>query len=183
MKNNFQTLFAKRLVVILLGFTALVGCKGIPNAYLGLYKDSSRQVELELSTYEAKLRLADGRKLSAKLEEMKFELLIKGQRALYARPNGRNEDLVEIFMVDPNLSTRQEANGLIWYESEIVYTLVNSKDESAAKNISLAHCQRGMVLLDLATNRIRIGCPENPDRFELTKTRDDSRNDDEHGGP
>lgn len=180
MKFEMSSLLKSMIAVA--GLVATVGCKGIPNAYLGEYQDSNRQVKLELDTYEGTLRFADGRKVSAKLEELKYDLLKDGKRALYARPSSRDEKMIEIFLVQPNMSTRQEGGGLLWYESEIVFSLINSKDDNAAKNITLVHCQRGVVLLDTQTQRVQLGCPEGPERIDLKKTKDGGRRDDDWPG-
>lgn len=169
-------MLARKMLVSIVSIAALLisGCKGVPNAYLGEYQDSTGNVRVELSSTEGTIRLADGRRITSKLEELKFDLLKEGKRALYARENSRVSDLIEIFMIEPNMSTRQESGGLIWYNAEIIFSMIKDKDATAAKNLTLVHCIQGTVLLDTVTSRIQLGCPANPERIELKKTRDQS---------
>lgn len=171
LKQNIFT-WIQRLSMAGLTLGLLAGCRGIPNEYTGEYEDSTRRVKLELSSYEGTIQFADGRSFNAKLEDLNYEKMKDGKRAIYARPNSKNQDLVEIFMVEPDLSSKQESQGLTWFQSEIVYSMIDTKNASASRSITLVHCRQGVVMLDRQSQQVQLGCPENPERITLQKTRD-----------
>lgn len=148
-----------------------VACGKIPEAYRGTFEDRDQGVKLTLGGGEGTLESTrDGRKLEAKAEDLTFEGLTEGKPGIYVSTNPSNERMMDVYWVNPNLPTKQAVEGFVWYQSEVIYTIMDAKREEKVPNIQLIHCRDGMVMLDLATKRMQLGCPAGPVNYNAVRT-------------
>lgn len=146
-----------------------VACGKIPEAYRGKFEDREQGAKLELTGTEGKLETKDGRVLESKAEDMSFEALSEGKQGIFVSTNPSNENMVDVFWVNPNLASKQAVEGFVWYQSEVIYTVMDTKREEKVPNIHLIHCRDGMVMLDMATKRMQLGCPEGPINYNMIR--------------
>ena len=154
------------LATILLATSS--ACGVIPSEYRGKYQDSNG-ARLELKSRKGVFQDASGRKIVAKADDLKFENLLKGEAGIYVSPNTVSGDKLELYWVNPAIETRQEAEGLVWFNSEIIYTLFDMNQKEKVSEIEFYHCGDGTVLLDTAQKLWQIGCPANPDFYRLVR--------------
>lgn len=155
---------------LLIALVVTAGCKGVPQAYQGEFEDKTNNIHLELAWNKAAISMS-GRNIENKLAEFKIEDLQAGKAQVYAREHAANKDLIELFWVLPNMSTKQEGGGMTWYEAEIFVSLADANLQSVTE-LKLLHCARGMVLIDTVTSQSQIGCPGSADHWSLKKTKD-----------
>lgn len=148
---------------------ALSACSKIPSAYRGNFKDNSSGAKLELNSGSGKMTFADGRVLDSDASELTYQDLITGKGGIFVRENPFNHAMVEGFWVNPNLATKQTAQGLTWFQSEVIYLLLNSELKDKVPGISFLHCTNGTVILDDLTKTFEAGCPASHDTFDMVR--------------
>ncbi len=160
--------FVKVMMAVAVALVA-VGCGKIPSAYQGEFVDAASGVKLKLGGSDGELVFADGRKLEAKADDHKFENIKEGKPGIFLGQNTRNGNLVDIFWLNPNLTTRQEVEGFVWYTSEVLYTIVDSKREDKVPSVQFFHCTDGQVMLDMTTQQMQMGCPAGPKVYTFVR--------------
>ncbi len=151
------------------GAATFGACGVIPHAYQGNFVDDATGAKLELKSGEGTLTTANGRVVPAKADRLTFEKLQKGEPGIYAQVNEDSKNLLEVYWIAPRPATRQEAGGLIWLETEALYTLMNLKEKDEIGNFEVSHCENGTVLLDPSTKRWQIGCPAGVLRYQFRR--------------
>ena len=165
--NSRNQLFALSFLVGLLSVAS--GCGVIPHAYQGKYVDDGNGVKLELKTSEGMLQLASGRTLQTKAENLSFDKLQQGIAGIYVILNPASKDILEIHWISPRAETRREEGGLIWFESEVLYSFLDLNSRDTVDSLALVHCENGTVLLDPPTKRWQIGCPAGALTYQLRR--------------
>lgn len=153
----------------------VVGCGKIPSAYQGEFVDAAAGVKLKLGGADGELVFADGRKLEAKADDHKFEIIKEGKQGIFLGQNPRNDKLIDFFWLNPNLATRQEVEGFVWYTSEVLYTIVDTKREEQVPSVQFFHCMDGHVMLDLTTQQMQMGCPAGPKQYTFVRGKSDEK--------
>ncbi len=158
------------VVNLILGAAVILlttACGKIPKAYQGDFVDAATGTTLKLESNEGTLKAADGTELKGKAEDADFDALLDGKPAIYLSTLPGNN--VDVFWVVPNLSTRQEREGRVWYVSDIIYMQMNSKQESQVNNLTMFRCKNGQVSLDKSTKEFVPGCPAAPQYFNMVR--------------
>ena len=163
MKNvKAKVLFALALLA--------AGCVKIPPAYYGVFNDNQRGAQLVLGQNKAELTLPGGRKVKAKAEDLTFSDLWQAKGGIYDTED-KSSGMIEVYFVNPVAGTRQEQAGFSWFTSEVLYTYFAAGERNQVPQIQVVHCTNGTVLLDQATQRIQVGCPEGPVTYNLARVR------------
>ncbi|MEK6704194.1 MAG: hypothetical protein AABZ06_00225 [Bdellovibrionota bacterium] len=157
-----------RLIGLAIFSAAAIGCGVIPSAYRGKFQDNAKGAVLELKAGDGMLMLAGGSVMESKAKNLKFEQLMKGQQGIYVSENPAVDGALDVYWVNPDVTTKQQDGDLAWYKSEVVYTVLNVKVK-AVDEIELLRCQDGTILLDLPTKRWQVGCPANPEYYKFQR--------------
>ena len=157
----------------LLGAVVLstAACGKIPSAYQGDFADSAQGAKLTLGGDSGKLTTSDGRELEAKADDLTFDKLQEGSTGIYLSKNSANDQLTDVYWIAPNMATKQTGGGLVWFTSEVIYTIMDAKRSDKVPNIEFFHCKDGMVILDSNTKRFQLGCPAGPVRYNMVRTK------------
>ena len=158
------------VVNLILGAAVILlttACGKIPKGYQGDFVDAASGATLKLESNEGTLKTADGRELKGKAEDQDFGALLEGKPAIYLSSLQGNN--VDVFWLVPNMSTRQEAAGYVWYTSEVIYTQMNAKQDSQVPSISFFRCTDGHVMLDKSTKEMTLGCPAGPQIMNMVR--------------
>jgi hypothetical protein len=142
-------------------------CGKIPKGYQGEYTDAASGATLKLEASEGTLKTSDGRELKGKAEDADFDALLQGKQAIYLSELKNNN--VDVFWLVPNMATRQESAGYVWFVSEVIYTQMNAKQEEKVGGINFFHCKDGHVMLNTATKEMNLGCPAGPAVFNMIR--------------
>lgn len=157
-----------QLVLIVAMALSAVACGKIPSKYKGKYLDAATGTTLELTSSEGILTMPT-KTLTAKISKVDVQALSAGTPGIYTRVDEADEDYMEIFWIDPYVNGRKEEAGLLWMNSEVVYTKINTKNKEAAKRLKVLHCDQGLVMIDTVTGSWNGGCPEDADEFDMVK--------------
>ncbi|HAR41715.1 MAG TPA: hypothetical protein DCS07_03660 [Bdellovibrionales bacterium] len=149
-----KTLF----VAMILGSLGLTACGKVPSGYKGTFSDSSTGATVVLKGSKATFSDASGRKLEVKSIDFTYENLLLGRNGFFIHDHPSDLNLLEVFWLIPNAATRQDVGGLIWFESEIMYSLFQKETEDKLNAFDLVHCQAGTILLDPVRKNFQIGC-------------------------
>ena len=77
--------------------------------------------------------------------------------------------MTNVYWLNPNAASKQVVEGFVWYQSEVIYTIMDAKREDKAPGFQLVHCRDGMVMLDMASKRMQLGCPAGPVNYNLVR--------------
>lgn len=165
-----KTQIMKVLLTLSIAMTA-VGCGVIPSEYRGTFRDSASGTTLVLKAKGGVFTDAQGKSTKAKAQDLKFENLAKGQAGIYVSANSSDKNALEVFWIAPNMETRQEAVGVVWFQSEVIYSLLNMEQKGKASAIDIMRCEKGTVMLDMPNRRFEIGCGANPESFRLSRVK------------
>lgn len=157
--------------VLLLAAVVLstVACGKIPEAYRGKFQDTEKGATMELEASAGKLTLANGRVLEAKADDLSFDALAEGKSGIYVSANPADGRMMDVYWVNTNMATKQEVEGFVWYQSEVIYTLMDSKAKDKVPSIGFFHCTDGMVMLDRGAKRLQVGCPASPVTYRMIR--------------
>lgn len=158
---------------LLIGVVVLstVACGKIPSAYQGDFVDAAQGAKVSLGGDSGTLSTSDGRALEAKANDLNFDNLQEGKVGIYLSQNSANGNLTDVYWIAPNMATKQEAAGLVWFSSEVMYTIMDSKREDKVASIEFFHCKDGMVMLDTSTKRFQLGCPAGPLHYNMVRAK------------
>jgi hypothetical protein len=145
------------------------GCVLIPKEYRGEFVDAATGSSLLLKGKKGTLRTADGRDLALKVDAADFERVSSGEPGILVDSNPLQGNLLEAFWVNPDLSTLQQAGGLVWYNAEVLYSQFDQNLTQKVKTFDMFHCVHGAVTVDTLTRRWQIGCPAGPTRYHFTR--------------
>lgn len=132
--------------------------KNIPSSYQGYFEDKAQGAKLSLDVAKGEVILKDGRKITATINDLKFDDLAGGKAGIYLRSVDNDPERSEVFWIMPNKSTRQEQSGYVWMEAELLYTRLNFKNSKNVKTITMTHCTNGQLNLDLVSKIWMEGC-------------------------
>jgi hypothetical protein len=160
-----------KLVLLCAVVLTTVACGKIPSAYQGTFVDQEHGVKITLGSSDGTIETsADGRKFEAKAEEYSFDVLVEGKAALYVGVNPANQNMSDVYWINPNMATKQSVEGFTWYQTEVIYTILDTKREDKVPSIQFFHCRDGMMMLDMATKRVQLGCPAGPKNYNVVRT-------------
>ncbi len=77
---------------------------------------------------------------------------------------------MDVFWLSPNLTSRQEGGGKVWFNAEVLYTILSSEAKDKVNEVSLFHCQDGQVQIDTVTKNMQMGCPAHPTTYRMIRT-------------
>jgi hypothetical protein len=164
MEKLFSKLLGLGVLALLLG-----ACGGIPAAYQGQFQDESLGAQLKLGGAEGTFTEPSGMIIKTPAMALSFEALMKGKPGIYLRKNPMREDLIDIYWVQPQFSSKQEAGGLVWYPAEVYYTLVSKNQKEKVSSIKMVHSETGMITLEPATKSWQVGWPASPVEYNLRR--------------
>ncbi|MGZ3698239.1 MAG: hypothetical protein ACXWPM_02355 [Bdellovibrionota bacterium] len=147
-----------------------MSCGKIPSAYRGNFVDKASGVSLNLTSKDGTLTFADGRKLQAKADDLNFEALSLGKVGIFVRENSQDKDLTDVYWLNPNIASKQNQYGFVWYQSEVIYTIMDSKQKGKISSIQFVQCAEGEVMVDLNSKAIQLGCPAGSPSFDAVRT-------------
>lgn len=151
------------LTLIALGL-ANTSCKLLENLE-GTFRDSTGR-ELVLSSKLARFGSMAGA-AALKPQAISFELLLAGLQGCYV---DRRPDGVSLYFLTPDLSTRREEAGLVFYVTEVAYFVPAGTGGDKVSLIQGVHDTRGLVMLDSATKTWQIGWSEQPTVLSLSRS-------------
>jgi len=146
---------------------ALGACGAIPGAYRGNYQGSNGTI-LKLSGTKGRLT-TKSEIINSKVRPLAFEALSLGEPGIYVQPNPVNNKLLDIFWLRPKMNTRQEAGGMVWYTSEVYYSLFDANQKIKLDKIQLVYSDEGTVMLDVPTGTWQVGWPASPRNVTFTR--------------
>jgi hypothetical protein len=152
-----------------------MGCENLPSAYQGDFVDLASGAKLTLNGGDGVLHLADGRKLESRRDQFKFKNLKEGRPGIFVGRNTRNESLMDIFWVNPNLATREEVEGFVWFQSEILYTIADTRLKDKVSSVQFIHCTDGQMTLDATTRKLQLGCPAGAKNYMFVRKSGDDK--------
>ena len=159
--------FVKCLSVLSLVFV-LGACGAIPSQYRGSYQGSNGTI-LKLGGTNGVLT-SQREIIKSKAKPMEFQDLLEGLPGIYVRPNPTNPKLLDVFWLRPKMQTKQEGGGMVWYTSEIYYSLFDATQKKVKANtVRLIHSDEGSVMLDLQTGLFQVGWPASPREVVFTR--------------
>ena len=147
----------------------LTSCGVIPESYRGDFEDASAGIKVTLEANKGKMQFSDGQILESDASDLTFEQLLAGKAGIYVSKNPTNENLLDVFWIRPNLASRQESAGLVWYQSEVLYGLMDASRKDPVISVALVHCVDGGVMLDGPTQNWQVGCPAAPKNYQLSR--------------
>lgn len=165
LKTNIQVLLATALTL------SGVACNEIPKAYRGSFQDRATGTQLQLKASKGLITFTDGRSMQVKATALTFQGLSEGKTGIFVRPNPTHSQMTEMFWVNPRISTRQENQGFVWFESEVLYTLMDNRSKEQISSFDIISCTNGTVMLDTTTQELEVGCPSGPMTFSMERTK------------
>ncbi len=163
-----KKLFRNGLLLTVLAFM-LSACGGIPAAYQGEFRDDALGASMKLSGSEGIFTESDGLAIKTPAIALSFEALMKGKPGIYLRKNPVRQDLIDVYWIQPRFTERQEAGGLVWYPSEVYYTLVSKTQKQKVPSIKMIFSEEGMVTLEPGTKSWQVGWPAQPVEYNLRR--------------
>ncbi len=161
--------FKNTLALIAVVFTTVACGSKIPSAYQGNFADSKAGVKLALTDSKATMTFSDGRVLTGDAADLKYADLLAGKAGVFVRANAADASEQDVFWVNPNVATKQAQEGMVWYTSEVIYTLMNVQAKDKVPNIQFFHCLDGQILLDSTNQSFQLGCPAGPDNYNAVR--------------
>jgi len=149
----------------------LIGACGsnVPPSFRGQFVDARTGSKLELSSDSGTFTDSTGRVVKADKKQLDFEDLQKGKAGIYMRQNPVNKNLLELYWVQPNLATKEEAGGMEWFHAEVLYFRMDIRTEEKVDLITSVHSLEGVVTLDIPTKLWQIGWPAGSEVFEFKR--------------
>lgn len=164
-KWNLQSISQMALVAVVV---ALGACGEIPSAYRGYFRDNRNSTSLKMKANKGVLT-SPNEIIESKARALEFKHLLAGEAGIYVRANPTNEKLLDVFWIKPNMNTRQAAGGMVWYETDVYYSLFDARLKDKVSTIRLLHSGQGTVMLEEATELWQVGWPANPMEYEFTR--------------
>ncbi len=180
------------IVVALMVF--MVACNiSIPSGFRGDFVDQTRGVSIHLESSKAQI-VKEGRVIDGQAVEVDVAKMALGQPGIYLRDNPTNKNIVEMYWINPNAATRQEAAGVVWFESEVIYARFEKKMMAQASDrwvatgerganasrfisgskvgeFSMVHVMNGQLGVDVVTKTWQVGWPEKPQTYRFSRTK------------
>lgn len=144
----------------------------IPNEYQGLYREARTGATLKLEGTKATFVDADGRSLVANKSPLKFKELIKAKEGLFTRDNPLDKNLTEIYWVRPDSRSVQSAEGLTWYNAEVIHLRVRKDLHDKVQDIELVHSLNGSVILDTPSESVQVGWPAGTEILDMRRVQE-----------
>jgi hypothetical protein len=151
---------------------ALLGaCGGIPSAYQGNFRDESLGVDLQLGSSEGTLTDSQNPPIKTEAMALAFDALAKGKPGIYLRKNPAREDLIDIYWIQPRFQEKQEGGGLVWYPSDVYYTLVSTTQKEKVNELKMLRSDQGLVTLEPSTKAWQVGWPAHPTEYHFHRVK------------
>jgi hypothetical protein len=156
------------LVIIAVSFLS-VACGKVPSSYIGGFADPEKGATLKIEQNDWTFS-GGGRSLVSKSQDLKFEEIVQGKAGVYIQKNSLNDKILEVYWMNPNLASRFDGAGKVFFTGELIYTQLSSEAKDKVNEINLFHCATGGQLeLDTATQRILMGCPAGPTTYRMLR--------------
>lgn len=163
--------FTSTIVLIALAGMTLVACGEIPSSYQAEYQDKAQGVTFDLTGSAGELTLPGGRKIKSDQEDLKFEDVLAGTSGLYLQKNAVNSDILDVYWLIPNKTTKVEKDGFVWYQAEALFTFIDKNNDSKVSALDMEHCTDGLLMLNVQTKQVQMGCPAGAKVYHLVKTK------------
>lgn len=158
-----------RSLLPLISLLALVGCRGLPEAYQGVFFDKAKGVRLTLGSSSAVIEFRGGKKIEEDGQEISYENLVQGIGGLYVKPAGDDGGITDVYYVRPQKGTKRTEGGLVWYQAELIYTQMDTSRVAPVRELKIVQCSGGNVTVDTVAKRWQIGCPASPSNLTLKR--------------
>lgn len=140
---------------------------GIPKPYQGTFVDASNTTTMTIQKDSAALVTPDTN-ISAKVQKLSYDKLIGGQSGFFLRQKvGTN--LIEVFWITPDTTSRNEAGGIIYFTSDIVYIQLDPTVKDKVQLLTVIHSKAGSVMLDTVTKTWQAGWPAEVQELSLMR--------------
>ena len=172
MKTKATQNVMKSVIVAILSTLVLAGCgndnENVPKAYQGVFQDQSG-VRLDLTGNAAQLQV-EGKTLKEPVSPLTYDTLLAGTPGFYIYQANKDAKIMDVYMVTPDISTKKEAGGIIYYTTDIVYMQIDLSQQSAVASITIVHADLGTVMLDTSAKTWEAGWPAHASEYNLVRT-------------
>jgi hypothetical protein len=168
--NKQMNRMIKMAAISFLSAIALAGCGSdgdVPSAYQGVFQDPSG-VKLDLTSSAAQL-VVEGKTLKMAVAPISYDKLFAGQAGFYIYQE-KDSKLMDVYMVTPDLSTKKDAGGIVYYTTDIIYLQIDLNQKNPVPAITLVHADQGTVMLDTQTKTWQAGWPAQANEYSLVRT-------------
>jgi hypothetical protein len=141
----------------------------IPNEYQGKFQDGRTGATLQLSATKAVFKTPEGVTLTANRSPMNIKDVIAAKEGLYTQDNVIDKNLMEVYWIRPDASSVQKAEGLEWYNTEVVHMRLQKDLHDKVQEVDVIYSKQGTVMVDTTTNALQIGWPAGTDLLELRR--------------
>jgi len=147
----------------------LAGCISVPKQYRGKYEERKGRYALTLSGSKATFSGMD-MVVESKVRQATFKELMKPQMAMYVASDGKKDNLLQAYWLIPDLASKQEAEGFIWYDAKVFLGEFDTTLAEKASNWNVTYCTQGTLLLDTASKTWQIGCSASVKKLTFDRT-------------
>jgi hypothetical protein len=141
----------------------------VPAGFRGDFVDARTGSKLTLNAESGVFQTTDGRKLEANRMQMDFEDLAKGTPGIYTRQNPKNTQILEIYWIQPDAASRDQAGGMQWFTAEVLFFRMERETDKPVDVLNLVHSRVGTVMLDTPTKQWQIGWPAGSELLEMRR--------------
>lgn len=190
MKNLIQktVIAAAAFLVPALGFAGA----NIPSGYQGQFIDQATGIQVKLegagmfSNSKATFNLGDNVKRQQNLLTLAdlaslSKMMADPKKKPATIPPGFYGEVVDqenenLYFVTPTTNAvQQSAEGLVWYEADLVIIKASIHQKDKLASFEATHCSKGLVQIDTRATRIdeafEIGCPEDEKALLFKRTK------------
>ncbi|MBL7715687.1 MAG: hypothetical protein JNL01_09485 [Bdellovibrionales bacterium] len=151
----------KKMGFIALGLLALASACKLPADTKGKYSSADGKITMEIKGSKAKVTFADGHTLEAKATDLSVQILSEAKAGMYLQNSPTDENILEVFWVNPDRKTLQEQSDFVWMKSEVLIARLPKKvSKGKMQEVQILHCVDGQVLVDRPTGLYEGGCPQ-----------------------
>src|SRR4051812_43439786 len=127
--NLLKLALVSALAAIALGACGSDG--SVPKAYQGTFRGQNGET-LVLTGSKAQLSI-DGKTLSADVAPIDYKKLLAGQPGFYIYQEDKNDKLLDVYWITPNIATKKSEGGIVYYTTDVVYTQIDLNQKSAVQ--------------------------------------------------
>ncbi len=141
----------------------------VPEAYRGEFVDAASGAKLQMNAESGVYQETSGRIVKARTHEISFEELRKGASGVFMRDNPTNAQILEVYWVSPDLTTKQEAGGIESYQAEVFFFRMEKSKQTKIDLLNTVHSREGIISLDVPTSQWQIGWPAGSSLLEFRR--------------
>lgn len=167
-----KTMNLLKLAVVSVLAAVILGACGadndnIPKAYQGTFQGQNGEM-LILSGSKAQLSI-EGKTLSANVAPLSYKTLLVGQPGFYIYQENKDDKVLDVYWITPNVATKKEEGGIVYYTTDIVYTQIDLNQKNAVQSVTIVHSDVGTVMLDSQSKEWQAGWPEHSETSNLVR--------------